>query len=62
MANQQIGAAAGCYSAGEVRFTICSGLQVSHKRLLRSSDLNRQQENLAKTTVLCLRDERGGRQ
>jgi len=54
MTNQEIGAAAGCYSAGEVHFTISSGLHIFHKRLLRSGDLNRQQQNLATTTVLCL--------
>jgi len=59
MTNQQIGAAVGCYSAGEVRFTISSGLHIFHKRLLQSSDLNRQQQNLATTTVPCLRVETG---
>ena len=62
MTNQEIGAAAGCYSAGEVHFTISSGLHIFHKRLLRSGDLNRQQQNLATTTVLCLQGEWGGRQ
>lgn len=62
MIDQQIGAAAGCYSAGEVRFTISSGLHIFHKQLLRSSDLNRPQQNLATTAVLCLHVERGGRQ